>query len=180
MLHRLVTFLVLTLGLSGPGCAQSDRGSLSWQSVRSLIARDFPGVPSITTDSLARRLALPAPPLLLDAREPAEFAVSHLPGARRVGPDVGAEALRQTLAGVPRGQPIVVYCSVGYRSAGVAQKLRGAGFTDVVNLEGSIFQWANEGRPLVRGDSLVREVHPYSRAWGRLLRPERRAQAETE
>jgi hypothetical protein len=42
---------------------------------------------------------------------------------------------------------------------------------NVMNLEGSIFQWANEGREVVRGDTSVREVHPYGRRWAGLLKP---------
>ena len=65
--------------------------------------------------------------------------------------------------------PIVVYCSVGYRSAGVAQALRRQGFKDVVNLKGSIFRWANEGRPVFRSGRMVAAVHPYDASWGTLL-----------
>ena len=42
-------------------------------------------------------------------------------------------------------------------------------YTNVRNLDGSIFQWANEGRPLVRGNQRVQDVHPYDENWGRLL-----------
>ncbi len=43
------------------------------------------------------------------------------------------------------------------------------------NLKGSIFQWANEGRPVVRDGEPVREVHPYDAVWGRLLDRDLRA-----
>ena len=64
---------------------------------------------------------------------------------------------------------IVVYCSVGYRSSILAEKLQDMGFTKVYNLEGSIFKWDNEGRPLVQGKVTVRKVHPYNAHWGNLL-----------
>ena len=64
---------------------------------------------------------------------------------------------------------MIVYCSVGYRSSALAEKLQRAGFTNVANLEGSLFQWANENRPLHRGTNTVREVHGYSRKWSGLL-----------
>ena len=38
-----------------------------------------------------------------------------------------------------------------------------------------IFEWANEGRPVVRDGREVEAVHPYDAVWGRLLAPERRA-----
>ena len=51
----------------------------------------------------------------------------------------------------------MTYCAVGYRSAEMATQLRAAGFTNVRNLEGSIFQWANEHRPLVHGEQPVEQ-----------------------
>ncbi len=146
---------------------------LGWQTVKAEVRHKFPMVPRLQTGELAAWIAdrnRPRP-LLLDVREPAEFAFSHLAGARRVDP--AADPAR--LADLPKDQPIVAYCSVGYRSAQFAERLRQAGFTDVYNLEGSIFQWAGEDRPLSRDGQPVKQVHPYSRTWGLLLRPELRA-----
>lgn len=146
------------------GCSQD----LKWSAVNRMIAADFPDVPTLTTDSLATHLAdSTAPrPLLLDARSPEEYAVSHLPGARRVDPNADTIAGLDTLS---RDRPIVVYCSVGYRSARVTAQLRDQGFPEARNLKGSIFRWANEGRPLVRNDTPVEAVHPYDTTWGTLL-----------
>lgn len=73
------------------------------------------------------------------------------------------------LTDIKPDRPIVVYCSVGYRSSILARKLQDKGFTNVYNLEGSIFKWANEGRPLVQGKVTVHKVHPYNAHWGHLL-----------
>ena len=108
--------------------------------------------------------------MLLDVREPAEFAVSHLADARQVDPR--ADPARLDL---PKNRPIVTYCSVGYRSAEFAERMRQAGFDDVRNLEGSIFQWAEEDRPVVRDGRPVKQVHPYNKTWGLLLKPTARA-----
>jgi len=148
----------------------------SWAEVRAAIQQRFPAVASITTTALAARLADPSgpPPLLLDARTPEEYAVSHLAGAR-LTPDLAAA--RAVLAGRPMESEVVVYCVVGYRSAALAAALHEAGYEQVLNLDGSIFQWANEGRPVYcdggrdgEGDERpVRAVHPYDRRWGLLL-----------
>ncbi|HEY2615439.1 MAG TPA: hypothetical protein VGI42_06990 [Chthoniobacterales bacterium] len=53
--------------------------------------------------------------------------------------------------------------------------MRAAGFSHTQNLEGSIFQWANEHRPLVRDGTPVTVVHPYNSFWGRLLKNDVRA-----
>lgn len=147
----------------------------NWPDTLAGVSEDFPGVRQMSTGELALWLKdseRPAP-LILDIREPAEFEVGHLPGARQVSPRSEPAAV---LGEIPRDQPIVVYCSVGYRSSGYAARLAEAGFADVANLEGSIFRWANEGRPLenASGSSNVK-VHPYDDRWGQLLDPSVRA-----
>ena len=144
----------------------------AWKLVERKVRHDFPGVPATRPEPLTRWLADPRreAPLLLDVRTRAEYDVSHLPGAIHVEP--GADP---ATVNAPRDRPIVTYCSVGYRSAAMAERLRAAGFRDVVNLEGSIFQWANEGRPLERDGHPTTTVHPYNATWGMLLRPARRA-----
>lgn len=153
------------------GCSND----MKWSAVESMIRANIGDVPQITTDSLAARLDAHAaghsgnsPILLLDARQPEEYAVSHLPGAVRVDPS--ATSFPQ-LDSISHERPIVVYCSVGYRSADITKRLRDKGYA-ASNLRGSIFRWANEGRPVVRGDSTVREVHPYDSTWGDLLNPD--------
>lgn len=149
--------------------------SVGWDAMLTLVRTRFPKVAQLSTAELDAWLQDPkrAKPQVLDAREPAEFAVSHLAGAIRVSPDATA---KEILASVDAGRPIVVYCSVGYRSSRLAARLLEAGRKDVSNLEGSIFTWANEGRPLVAGaGKATRLVHPFDRVYGRLLKPECRA-----
>jgi len=129
---------------------------------------EFPDVPFIRPSELndwmndSRRI----PPLLLDVRGEREYAVSHLLDALRAESDVPHQ-LQQL--GTIGETPIVVYCSVGYRSALLARKLHKAGFTHVRNLEGSIFAWANEDRPLVNAGGATSGVHPFNILWGRYL-----------
>ncbi len=102
--------------------------------------------------------------ILLDTRARREFEVSHLPGAQWVGFD---EFDLKRVAAVPRDSPIVVYCSVGYRSERIGEKLLAAGFTHVRNLYGSIFEWVNQGYPLVdSAGKPTNRIHAYNRAWG--------------
>ena len=104
--------------------------SLTWPAIKARIAREFPKVRSISTADLAKSQIKP---VLLDVRTAAEFQVSHLSGAQRVDPDASSVAL-------PKDTPIVTYCSVGYRSAKLAQRLQEAGFTNVRNLESSFWR----------------------------------------
>lgn len=142
-------------------------GPLDWNAVEALISEDFPQVPGLSPDALAEQLDSGQPEIiLLDAREADEFAVSHLRGARHVGSN--AQAASRLVASAPDAL-VVAYCSVGYRSAALVRELHSRGHTNAVNLEGSLFRWVGEGRPVYRGTTPVLEVHPYDESWGALL-----------
>lgn len=148
--------------------------SLAFKIIKRLTSRKFPIVEWITTKELAGWLEDPLKPqpIILDARTEAEYAVSHLKNAQRIDPYhsnlvVSAES---------KDTPIAVYCSVGYRSARIAEQLKQAGFSHVYNLEGSLFKWANEERPIYTNDHTTPLVHPYNQLWGKLLKPQYRAQ----
>lgn len=83
------------------------------------------------------------PHLLVDVRTPQEFAEGHIPGAVNIPVD----ALASRLAEVPQGQPVVVYCRSGNRSATASQILAGAGYTSIYDM-GAIFDWQAAGLPL--------------------------------
>lgn len=119
-------------------------------------------VPFITVGELRKNLS---ETVILDTREADEFAVSHLPGARYVGYENFDSASVEKLA---KDTPIVLYCSVGCRSGKVGKKLQRMGFTNVRNLYGSIFEWANKGYPLenIEGKPTT-EVHTYNEKWSR-------------
>jgi rhodanese-related sulfurtransferase len=104
--------------------------------------------------------------IYLDARERPEFAVSHLPGALWVGYN---DFDLSRVKGIPKDRPIVVYCSVGYRSGRITDRLHKAGFTNVHNLYGGIFEWVNAGRTVVDAQGATLRVHAYDKDWGRWL-----------
>ena len=150
--------------------------SLAFKFLKRLITRKFPTVQWISTSELALWLEDPLKiqPMLLDARSEAEYSLSHLKSSKRIDPkhpDLPA------LAG-SKDQPIVVYCSVGYRSAAVASHLAQAGFSHIYNLEGSLFEWVNSGRPVFKDDCPTMLVHPYNSIWGKLLKHRHRAQID--
>jgi len=102
--------------------------------------------------------------LFVDAREDREFAVSHLAGALHVGYD--SFDLKKIPPSIAKGRRIVVYCSVGYRSEKVAEKLRTAGFNNISNLYGGIFEWVNQGHPVRNAQGETQQVHAFDRSWG--------------
>ncbi len=162
-LIRLAPLLLLVAAGSVAACSPDAR----LEQVVRAVEREFPDVHHMPIDSAAAWVAT-GQPLLFDVREADEFAVSHLGGARHLAP--GTEDL-SPLDSLGRDSPILVYCAVGYRASDMARRLQARGFTNVHNLRGAIFQWANEERPL----AVAPVVHPYSATWSRLLRPEKRA-----
>ena len=105
-------------------------------------------------------------PVYLDARELEEYQVSHLPGALHLGYD-HPDYLQ--LNKLPKNTPIVVYCTIGYRSERMAEELKSRGFSQVFNLYGSIYAWILDGNPIVNNRGPVQRVHTYNEKWGSFL-----------
>jgi rhodanese-related sulfurtransferase len=103
--------------------------------------------------------------VLLDAREKEEFQTSTIPGSQYIGYD---DFDIESVSHLPKGQPIIVFCSIGYRSEKIGEKLKKAGYGRVFNLYGSIFAWANAGLPLLTptGEK-TEELHTYNKKWSK-------------
>lgn len=85
--------------------------------------------------------------LVLDVREPDEYAAGHIPDATLI--PLGQLATR---AGeLDRGERIVVVCRSGNRSAEGRDMLLGAGFHAVTSVEGGMTDWASAGLPVETG-----------------------------
>jgi adenylyltransferase/sulfurtransferase len=100
-------------------------------------------VPRITPQALAARLSAGDDVQVLDVREPHEWELAHLTGARLVP----LMALGDALSTLPRDRDLVVHCKVGGRSAKAVRLLRDAGFTRVWNLSGGIDRWRTDVDP---------------------------------
>jgi rhodanese-related sulfurtransferase len=100
---------------------------------------------------------------LLDTREEEEFNVSHLKNARHAGYfwfDM------RKVYDIPLDAQIILYCSVGYRSEKIGRKLLDAGFKNVFNLYGGIFEWINQGNPVYNNNDVqTSEIHTYNNDW---------------
>jgi len=128
--------------------------------LQSLYSHTVPVKPSHQIDNLQDFT-------ILDTRAPEEYQVSHLQGAIWVGYE---DPALEKVADLPKDTPILVYCSVGYRSEKIGELLQQKGFTQVYNLYGGIFQWANEGRTIYdTAQQKTNAVHPYSSQWGKWL-----------
>ena len=96
-------------------------------------------------------------PLVLDVREPAEFALAHIPGrstcraASWKAPATGATTTPCPRSPRRRQRPIVVVCRSGNRSLLAADVMQRMGYTDVVSLKTGVRGWNDFEQPLVDG-----------------------------
>lgn len=104
--------------------------------------------------------------ILLDTREPKEYQVSHLKQAINVGYD---DFNADSVGFLDKKDTIVVYCSVGYRSSIIAEKMKKIGYDHVMNLRGGIFEWVNRKKPVYQGDLRVNKIHTYNKNWGKFV-----------
>jgi hydroxyacylglutathione hydrolase len=100
-----------------------------------------PPVPELSVDEAA---AQRDDALVLDVREPAEYAAGHVPGAV----NVPQADLATRLAELPCDRPLLVVCQGGYRSLRAAQFLRQAGFDQVASVQGGTDAWRTAGHPV--------------------------------
>ena len=119
-------------------------------------------VPELNVETLAGNLEEYT---LLDAREEEEFEVSRIPTAKYVGYEYFSA---DSLTDIKKDKPVVVYCSVGYRSEKITEKLKALGYIEVYNLYGGIFEWVNQGYQVVTGKEAepTEKVHAYDKVWG--------------
>jgi rhodanese-related sulfurtransferase len=120
----------------------------------------YPGTPSVTAAATLSGSGI-SRPVLIDVREPRERAVSVIPGS--ITPDALARL------GPPDDRPIVVYCTIGMRSADWTQRLRADGWVNARNLSGGVLAWAAAGGAFEAPDGRpTRHVHVYGPTWNHL------------
>lgn len=146
---------------------------ISLAEMEARVERTFPDVRQLRANDLVAQISLGDPLIVLDVREPEEFALSHLTNARLIAPGASISEVRHVVGPLTKGTRIVVYCSVGYRSSKLAARVQrdllADGATMVENLRGGIFGWFNDGHPLVHSQGSTTKIHPYNSNWVRLL-----------
>jgi sulfur-carrier protein adenylyltransferase/sulfurtransferase len=100
---------------------------------------------TITVQELKELLDSDKPIELIDVREPAEWEIVHIEGAKLIPKD---EILRgDALASLPQDRQIVMYCKTGVRSAETLAAVKNAGFKDAVHVHGGVTQWVKQIEP---------------------------------
>ncbi len=150
------------------------RDPFNLETVRAQVTRDYGGVSHLSTQTFAAQMARRPDVLLFDVREEDEFSVSHLAGAERVDPDIWRWTFMNRFGERVQGKTVIFYCSVGVRSSRLAARVQAAlreqGAKAVYNLDGGIFAWHNERRPLVNTKGQTDFVHPFDSHWGQLVK----------
>jgi molybdopterin/thiamine biosynthesis adenylyltransferase/rhodanese-related sulfurtransferase len=82
---------------------------------------------------------------LIDVREPNEFEINQIPGARLV--PKGEFLNGNALGDLPSDKPIVLHCKSGVRSAEVLAIVKGAGYSDAVHVGGGVVAWVSQIDP---------------------------------
>ncbi len=93
-------------------------------------------------DELERRKDL----LVLDVRQPREWASGHIEGACHI---TGAE-ITERIVEIPHDRPIAVICGSGYRSSAVASILKNKGYSEISSVIGGMGAWKRAGFEIVR------------------------------
>jgi glyoxylase-like metal-dependent hydrolase (beta-lactamase superfamily II)/rhodanese-related sulfurtransferase len=117
-----------------------------------------PPVPEIDIEALDTR---PSNALLLDVREPAEYAHGHIPGAL----NLPQADLATRLDELPRDRPIDIICQGGFRSLRSAQFLKQMGFEQVASVKGGTAGWAAAGRTLAGEEERVEPARVAESEW---------------
>ena len=104
---------------------------------------------------------------IIDSRSNVEYSTSKIKGALFIdykNPDFSNLNIHKT-------DTIVVYCTIGYRSEKIAEKLEKEGYLNVFNLYGGIIQWVNKNNPVFAPTGAQTPfVHTYNQAWGKWLK----------
>lgn len=87
--------------------------------------------------------------LVVDVREPAEFAAGHLPDARNVPLAKLAERLGELEK--YRQKPVIVCCAGGLRAGKAVRQLKQQGFARPYSLTGGVDAWISAGYPVKKG-----------------------------
>ena len=106
-------------------------------------------IPTIdVTEADRRRREDDASPLVIDVREPNEFATVRLEEGVALVP---LSQFAQRWQELPRDRPLLLMCAAGGRSAAATAHLLRNGYTDVANVAGGITQWERAGLPDKKG-----------------------------
>lgn len=170
-MKNILKFLILGITTLIVSCTRSDaqvknpkyQKRLQW-----LLRHNVPEI-SVTETKTLNQVAY------IDAREKEEYDISHIEDAIWVGYD---DFEMSNIPDIDTNQTIVIYCSVGYRSEKITNKLEDAGYSKVYNLYGGLFEWYNEGLPVVDNQKQATDkIHGFNKNWSQWVNERKKGDA---
>jgi rhodanese-related sulfurtransferase len=145
-----------------------------------LVAESLKRVSEIMPWDLSRALAAGNKPLLLDVREPAEFAMLRIPDSINVPRGVLEqscewdydETVPELVAG--REREIVVICRSGKRSVLAADMMQRIGFSNVVSLKTGVRGWNDYEQPMTNANGEALDADAVDELLAPRVKPEQR------
>ena len=104
--------------------------------------------PQLVEPAEAEKLIAEKKVVVLDVRNPAEFASGHIEGATNI--DIHGKGFQTRLEQLDKNQPYLVHCAVGMRSAKACTVMSSLHFKTIYDLKGGLNAWEQAGKPVVK------------------------------
>lgn len=111
----------------------------------------FPATHSSVSAEMARQWVSAGEAILIDVRDPEEYADEHIPGAILL-PLAGLDAAALPETGTKR---VILQCLTGKRSATALARLTEQGVNGLLHLEGGLLAWKKAGGSTIEADEAV-------------------------
>ncbi|MDW8214034.1 MAG: rhodanese-like domain-containing protein [Roseiflexaceae bacterium] len=146
-MKRLFLLLLIAATFALASCASAPAASMpTAPNAAQSSAIDIANLPLNVDVATARAIMGRDDVVLLDVREPEEYAAGHIPGVQLI--PMGTVPAR--LSDIPTDKTVIVTCRSGNRSGQITDFLRRNGFTRVHNMRGGILAWQRAGYPIER------------------------------
>ena len=154
ILGTLAVILVVVFSLSSFAFSAEKEAPSFPPEVKALVASAKKSVKSTDMNGLKAALDKAEKAVILDVREPNEYAAGHVPGAVNVPRGLLEFKVWKKIAGFPDNtdttKKIYIHCSLGGRAALATKTLQDLGFTNVVLVDMKIVDWVKAGFPIER------------------------------
>ena len=153
-LGTLAVILVVAFSLSSFAVAAEKKAPAFPPQVKELVVSAKKSIKSTDMNGLKAAMDNGEKAVVLDVREPNEYAAGHIPGAVNIPRGVLEFKVWKPVAGFPEktdtGKKIYIHCKSGGRAALATKRLQDLGFTNVVLVDMKIAEWIKAGYPVAR------------------------------
>jgi rhodanese-related sulfurtransferase len=153
-LGTLAVILVVAFSLSSLAFAAEKKAPAFPPEVKELVVSAKKSIKSVDMNALKAAVDKKETMVVLDVREPNEYAAGHIPGAINIPRGVLEFKVWKMVAGFPdntdTSKKICIYCKTGGRAALATKRLQDLGFTNLVHVDMMIAEWIKAGYPIER------------------------------